>query len=250
MKKEGFVNLFSLLILGALVFSILVSFASAQQIAIEIGNSIKEGVKYSYDSILNPENKFYVIKWLFFFITLLFIGAIVSAMPLFRDRPFIAFLLSISTTFLAVVFIPDEFLELALYPYQALGLALLSIFPFICMFIFVHKIVRNRFIRQAAWIFFALILVGLSIYPWLSAEIPNIYAYIYAGAGVLAVVMVFIAEPIARRFWRGRLAGEANDALMDVEVRRRERDLERQEARARGLTTDEFNRGRRPAFRQ
>jgi len=97
----------------------------------------------------------------------------------------ISFLVSLIIAVLAVRFIPDtEIIRAMILPYNVMGIAILSILPFVIYFFFIHYSEMGTIGRRLAWSFYAVIFgvlwynrydslspLGNQIYGWMLAVV-------------------------------------------------------------------------------
>jgi hypothetical protein len=237
---------FGLLLIGFFIVSSFAGIASAA-----FWDNLREGFEPLRESIVDPikgftENTAAFVRFLFFILVFLIVIAITGFIPLFNgdDKRWIKILFSLVVTILAVMFIPTDLILPMLNPYTAMGVAFISIIPFALMVVFTEKILTNVFVRQVVWMFFAITLLGMTVYTGiLQYSDPDKYgswyfSAVYALMSILALSMVYFNATIRRRLWHGRLEGLEERAERDREFRRAGRQQERQEA-ALNLGVDE-----------
>src|SRR3989344_9636575 len=184
---EKTVKLLSFAIISILLFSFLSSIAIAafdfSQATGQVENFVS-AVRDSFSNLASDENKPIFIKTLFFILVFLIIGAVISLIPLFGDKPGIGWLVSLIVSILSIFFIPEEFITPMLNPYSALGIALISIIPFAILFFFVQNL-NNQFLESLTWMFYAIMLLALSVYTTL--QNPESWAaWVYGIASIIA----------------------------------------------------------------
>src|SRR3989344_6773140 len=205
---EKTVKLLSFAIISILLFSFLSSIAIAafdfSQATGQVENFVS-AVRDSLSKLVSDENKPIFIKTLFFILVFLIIGAVMSSVPLFGDKPGISWFVSLIVAILSVFFIPTEFITPMLNPYSALGIALISIIPFAILFFFV-KSLNNQFLESLTWMFYAIMLLALSVYTSINTPTEGLWAaWVYGIASVIALIMVFLYHPLKAFLWKERL---------------------------------------------
>jgi|SRR3989344_900883 len=214
MKKFG---VLALVFVSLLLVS---SFVSAQQQ--QILKSIADAARSFYDTIFEPFGKFllgqntdsgelFFAKLLFFLILVTLVNYALSQFPPLEKR---AWMVSAIVAILAVRYITPAWIETIVLPYTALGIALTSFFPFILYFFFVEKgLERYVILRKVAWIFAAVVFVGLFLYRDTSrfpASLGFNPAIIYLITAGLCLIMFIADNTIQRAFARVRVANIAD----------------------------------------
>jgi len=99
----------------------------------------------------------------------------------------ISFLVSLIIAVLAVRFIPEtELIRAMILPYNVMGIAILSILPFVIYFFFIHKSGMGSIGRRLAWAFYAVIfgVLWYNRYDSLSPMGNQIYGWMLAVVGI------------------------------------------------------------------
>ncbi len=243
MKKE-MDKLIAVFVLGILIITILPGVLADEDIR-SVTEKMTTGVagfiQGIQDGVTSTLNETQFVRVLFFILVFLIIVSILSAIPLFEERKGIKILISIVITILSVMFIPTELIMPMLNPYSALGVALISIIPFALMFFFTQYMLINTFLKKIAWMFFAIYLLGITIYTSISTPIQEglsantIYIWVYGVASVLALLMVFFNKWIDEHIWSGKMEAKMNNAQKKMQKRIAVDQLKEQEANAQGL---------------
>ena len=225
MKKE-FKKFFIASIFISIVLSLFVVPVSAQGTFTEdsslfikdMSNAISSNIK----EFTQETEQF--VKFLFFLLVLIIVSAVTGFIPLFKDKKAIGFLFSLIVSILAVFFIPTTLILSMLNPYSALGVALLSVIPFLIMFQFTQKSLKNPFLKKVAWLFFVIILLVLTVSTaYKSAETGStddiIYLWTYAGISILAVFMLLWGNRIDKAIRAGKKVAKMERAMEKMEKR-------------------------------
>tara|TARA_Y100000310_G_C20677755_1_gene814082 strand:+ start:1448 stop:2176 length:729 start_codon:yes stop_codon:yes gene_type:complete len=225
MKKE-FKKFFIASIFISIVLSLFVVPVSAQGTFTEdsslfikdMSNAISSNIK----EFTQETEQF--VKFLFFLLVLIIVSAVTGFIPLFKDKKAIGFLFSLIVSILAVFFIPTTLILSMLNPYSALGVALLSVIPFLIMFQFTQKSLKNPFLKKVAWLFFVIILLVLTVSTaHKSAETGStddiIYSWTYAGISILAVFMLLWGNRIDKAIRAGKKVAKMERAMEKMEKR-------------------------------
>jgi hypothetical protein len=237
MKK----SLLVLFVLGLFAVFLLSDFVSAG-----FGEDLIDTLSGAVSGIADPIIKFTeqtvaFTKTLFFILVFLIIVTLLGTIPLFSERKGMSILVAIIVSILAVFFIPTDLILPMLNPYSALGIGIISVLPFILMFLFVHNMIENHFLRSIAWMFFAVGLLGMTVYTsLLQSTDPSqygnpLFSWIYGIASILALIMVFINERIDKAIWKGKLEGGVEQAERRLDKRLALDKLKEKEADAQGL---------------
>lgn len=164
MKKLGVIVLLSLFVFGGLA-----DFVSAQ-LTLQV---VADSAENFYNTIFEPFGKFllgsntdsgelFFAKLLFFIILISLVNYALSQVSPLQSKSWI---ISVVVSILAVRWITPTWVETVVLPYTALGIALTSFFPFILYFFYVEKgLAKSTVMRKTAWIFAAVVFVGLFFY--------------------------------------------------------------------------------------
>lgn len=163
----------------------------------------------------NPDNNNLTVTVLLSFLVFMVIGSIVNIIPLFAKRGWLPrTLISLVVTALSVMLIPREILALAINPYSALGIVIITVIPFIFMFTFVHATIRNVFFRRAIWMLFVLSFLILGLYNLFgdsTSDAGTWYSIVYFVGCLLAAGMIWKGEELEYAIFKGEVAkGEAS----------------------------------------
>jgi len=238
MKKETRLLTFAVLILCLFLFNL--SFVQSQ--TNEFSSNLKEFASSFQGPITNfIENTVAFAKTLFFILVFLIVDTILLYIPIFGERKFIKTLVALIVSILSVYFIPIDLIKPMLNPYSALGITLISILPFILMFLFARYMLINTFLKKMAWLIFSVVLLGVTIYT--AIQDKNAYTWIYGIASILSVVMVFAGNKIDKWTHIGALEASMTKAERDLQARLALDQLKLREAEAVGIPTGTARRG-------
>ena len=158
-----------------------------------------------------PDGELLFAKVLFFAIILSIVFLTLGRIELFESKPSVLWVVSIAASILSIRFISDDnIISSIILPYSTLGIAISAALPFIVYFMVVELGMpgpRNKTFRKIAWIFFAVIFIGL----WISRDVPvdseNAWAYwIYPITAALSLIMLNMDGTIQR--WRAKMRTE------------------------------------------
>jgi hypothetical protein len=208
-------RMFVLFVLGMFLIS-MVGFVSAGPLT-EINKLIDGTVSFFQETKLvpailgdTPKGDLLFAKFLFFAIILSIVFLALKRVPLFEENVWVVWVVSIAASILSIRFIKsDGIIQSILLPYTTLGIAISAAIPFVIYFIVVEMGMpgrRYKTFRKIAWIFFAVIFIGL----WISRlEIDKIQSnaiYMYPITAALALLMLKMDGTIQR--WQARMRTE------------------------------------------
>jgi diacylglycerol kinase len=225
MKKGVFIIAIALAFLS-------ISFIFAQQQRSgDIGDLIKSGIEMVVDAIAPfasylfgdisgskdfSSGSLLFAKVLFFIILLSVIWLSLEKVDFFSDFPWAHWLISIIVSILAVRYLSDQSWMLAiLFPYGTLGIAILAGLPFVIYFFVVNVGMKNSIplMRRIAWIFFAVIFIGL----WLTRDTGQ-GIWLYPITALAAIVMASIDGSIQRFFRKMKLERIGKRSIEEAET--------------------------------
>lgn len=192
---------------------------------------IRDVIKAPFEAL--GSNQTDVLRFFFFILVFLIISVVVSKIPLFGNHKGISILVALIVAILGVFFIPDDIVKMMINPYSAMGIAMISIIPFILMFLFTQYMLKNSFFKKIAWFFFAAMLLILSIYS--AYQEKSVYGWTYGIVSILALIMLFAHKWIDAKIWHG----EMDFALTQADKRLQQRmvldQMKEREAAAAGI---------------
>tara|TARA_Y100000310_G_C20539630_1_gene742561 strand:- start:61 stop:834 length:774 start_codon:yes stop_codon:yes gene_type:complete len=160
---------------------------------------------------------------LFFVIILALVHVILGRLDIFYNKKAIVWVIAVSVALLSTRFTAEwAWVQFVLLPYNVLGIALLSIIPFIIYFAFITSFDSGA-IRKFGWALFVMIYLGL----WYTQfeEMGNI-AYIYLFAGILGVIMLlsdkYVRGWIIRKAIKEGLNTTIHGKIIDVQKKQEE----------------------------
>ena len=192
-----------------------------------VGGSIIKILELFFKALLGGEVGDAMLFPRVLFLVLIFgiIWLSLNKIDLFSEHPSILIIIAAIVSVLAVRGISStELIKTMLLPSEALGIALVAGIPFVIYFIVVHLGFKHQssIVRRVAWIFFAVIFIGL----WISriGELGKLH-YIYLFTAVAAIIMALIDGTI-----KGFFAKIEADKLSNVNKLRLVAELKRQKA--------------------
>ena len=208
----------NIIFLSVLIISMFASFASAATFAestknvisgaVEVVAAIAEpllgevtnGINTATVSISAGELLF--AKVLFFIIILSIVWKALEKVPFFGDQDWVLWLVSISVGILSTRFI-GTYIYTILLPYTTLGVALTSAIPFVVYFIVINLGLteqKYKTVRKIAWIFFALIFVGLWATRGNGGTGSTDISWIYGVTAIIAFIVAAMDGTISKFF--------------------------------------------------
>ena len=121
---------------------------------------------------------------------------------LFENRA-VAFLVALIVSVLSVRFLPTDWVGAILLPYGGMGISIAVLLPLIIFGLFVHFTLQSGSARRMAWLFFAIVFVGL----WIKrrAEVGD-FGWIYGVGIAMVLVNILFDRQIHRYFGRMQTA--------------------------------------------
>ena len=156
-------------------------------------------------------------KALLFVIVLSIVFLIVGKIPLIKDGPkAFNWIIPIIVSILAIRWVmTDEFVQLIILPYSALGIAISAGLPFVIWFFVVESGMdgTHKTLRKFAWIFFMVVFGGL----WVTRydAIAGSARWIYPLTIVLALLMIFMDGTIQKIMARIKLEKALSQSALE-----------------------------------
>lgn len=211
-------KLLAIAISAFFIFAFLFSFVSIRNQSITGQVSLIDGIQSvgsSVIEILEPFAKFLLggdanqtltgeILFTRVLLLVLMIGIVWNALdtiPFFKKQRVVLNITAIIVSLLAIRGISEtELIETILLPYTAFGIALSAGIPFVIYFIIINLSLKEKNLsafRRIAWIFFAVIFIGLYFMRY--DELGN-FSYIYPVTAFLAVIMAIMDGSLSKFF--------------------------------------------------
>ena len=137
---------------------------------------------------------------LFFFIIIAFVYVSLERIEVFSKKPAVIWTITIAVALLATRFTTEsQWVQFVLLPYNILGVALLSVIPFVIFLLFIESFDSGA-IRKWGWSFWIITYIGM----WYTQfdKLGQI-AYIYLFAGILGLIMILSDKYIRGMLIRG-----------------------------------------------
>jgi len=163
---------------------------------------VKDFVTPFFEVILGDysSSEFFFTKVLFVLLLFFVINVLLARLPLFQDKRFVAVIIAIIVSIIAIRFISEnEMTRGLLLPYGTLGAALLVALPFIIWFVGVQLLGVGPMGRRLLWGLFGIIFVGI----WLSLRssgIDSLTDTVYKAVFVLIIAALIFDKAIHRYF--------------------------------------------------
>ncbi len=165
----------------------------------QIGTPIFSSLFGSYSS-----DEFLFSKILLFILLFVVIKVGVKATPKLGERNFVVNIIALVVSLFAVRYISENQLTQGiLLPYGTLGVALVTLLPFVIYFFFVEKSVTTSTGRKIAWMLFIIIFAVLWFNRATSSEgLPVVSNYLYMSVVLLGVFLFFFDKGVQKYFDR------------------------------------------------
>ena len=168
-----------------------------------------DGYEYLFESIL------------FFFILLSFVYVVLNRMDLFRYKPAALWTVVISVAVLSARFtLNSEWVKFALLPYSIVGVAIISIIPFVLYFYFIENFDSST-VRKFGWALYTCIYIGL----WYSqSDSIGDISYIYLFAAILGLILI-AADGSVRGWMARRLIQQGLDSATITKIAKLQKEI-------------------------
>lgn len=208
MKKSS--KVLGLIILGAILSLSLIGIVSAaDNPAATFINKLSEiitkifGGETNYDyisNILSPQVLFGVLIFLVIF-------AVVSQISLFAGKTWLEVTVSIVVGLLAGGFINPAWIQPLLNQYEALGVAITFIVPFIGIFFFLKEVApTNQLVQKFVWFVYLMALIFTYILNF--GKMAGLGAWphiIYLFMGIASIILLVKGKSIYKKIWENEL---------------------------------------------
>ncbi|MDO8517011.1 MAG: hypothetical protein Q7S33_02700 [Nanoarchaeota archaeon] len=167
------------------------------------GNGFLQVFQPFFETILGttPSGQLLFAKVLFLLLLFSIIWVVIDQIPLFSSNTWVSVLISITVSLLSTRFLTEAgWVQTILLPYSALGIAITAFLPLLIYFYFVeYALSKSRILRKAAWIFAAVIFIGLWITRY---EEIGAAAWVYPTAAGLCIIFFLMDGTIQRALKR------------------------------------------------
>ena len=219
------VILTSVFLFSLILSSILVSAATPVDMLKELGegtlNILTSVAETIFGIDAGGENLFQakdLLAYVLLFVLLLaIIWAILDKMPLVNEHTWVVVLISILVPLLSIRFLSQKWINAILLPYSTIGIAMTALLPLIIFFIFVEQSIDSRTFRKIAWIFAAVVFIGL--YFSRLDELTGAVRWVYPIAALACIVFMLFDKTI-QRAWK-KAGAEATAELANSRARSR-----------------------------
>jgi len=138
-------------------------------------------------------------KVLFLLIVMSVIYLALSQVDFFNYSRWTLWIITLGAAILSVRFLGNTIVPAILIPYSALGIFLAAGIPFVIAFFVIERAMSgpaNKTIRRVAWIFFAVIFLGL----WIARGSESDAALIYPATAIISLIMMSMDGTIQNFF--------------------------------------------------
>jgi hypothetical protein len=208
LKKIGIIGWLCLLIFGVLVlpsasayYGPLLSVSDAVQSTINAAVNLFGPIFLVLFGSYNGAD-FLFAKILVFILMVVIINALLGKVTFLGDKKGINFLVALIVSIIAMRFISEnQLINGILLPYGVLGVAVMTILPFLIFFYFLHMTGTTGAGRRLAWAFFAIVFFVSWAYKYDSPEFGPIANQIYWWT-LVAIVIAFIFDKDIHRYFK------------------------------------------------
>jgi len=233
----------SVFVLSIILVSFMLEYVSSAPTE-EIINGVQEGGKAVYE-LFRPllegivgeteSGETFLARVLFLFIIFAIILSVLGKVDFFSEKPWVLWVVSIAVSILSIRWFGEaDIVQAAILPYSVLGVAVSAGLPFVLYFFIVEGF-KERTMRKIAWIFFAVIYIGLWISrygdtnfigppaPGTTLATLGGFSFIYFITAVLAFLMLIYDGTIQRI--RKRIKQEKK--LSDADLKRKHKVMDK-----------------------
>lgn len=132
----------------------------------------------------------------------------------FFDNKWVLYLISILVPILAIRFLKSDWVNAILLPYSAFGIAVASLIPLMIYFVFVEGAFNSKTFRKIAWIFAAVVFIGLFFSRAQETNIGNAI-WIYPVSAIACLIFMLADKSIQRAWTKAQV-----DAVAELRMAR------------------------------
>ena len=187
------------------VFAVL-PFASAYtyDIVTVVRSTIDSIIAYTapvFEALLGEyqSSEFFFVKCMLLILLFVMITGATKVIPTLGKNKGVSMVISIIVSIIAVRYISEtQMIKGILLPYGALGIALVTILPFLIFFYFIHSTGMAGMGRRLCWIFFGIVFIALFISRY--DQLPTLGRQIYI-ASIILIAAVFMFDKAIHRYF-------------------------------------------------
>lgn len=208
--KKG-MKVFSVILLSLILVSIIAGVVSARTVIGELFNQIPGNlnldIKFLSDGVNFTDHAGFA-RILMFLLVFIIIYAVSEFLPFVGGNKYLAPAFSIVVALLSTLFLSRQEVYTSLLAYNALGIAVTAVIPFIAITIISKKLFEGGHLlwSRLLWIAFIVFL----IFRWAFADITELGAFgtfAYPIVFILTLIMVFFQKWIFRKMFEQELIG-------------------------------------------
>ncbi len=217
-----------------LILLISMTLVSAQS---SIGDDVTKGLKWFTDAVspvfsailgdVPGESQYFFAKILFFIIIFAVIWTALGRVDFFAENTWVLIVVGLAASILSTRWIATPgLINAIILPYSALGIAISAGLPFVLYFLVVNLGFHDKpaVFRRVAWIFFAVIFIGLWIARRGESQLAmGNAAYIYLVTAAIALLMMLFDGTIHKLFVKMNLEklgqNSATDAITELKTK-------------------------------
>lgn len=202
MNKKRIVMFLGLFLIMSLFLIGLVSAQSSNNIVRGIQNLVTQGynlIKPLIEALLGSTStsELFLAKFILAVILFAFVWTVLDKVDFFSSNTWVLVIISIAVPVLGIRFLSEEWVQTILLPYSTIGVVMTALVPLIIYFIFVEQAISSRTLRKIAWIFAAVVFIGL--YFTRLDELKDI-VWVYPVVAIVCIFFLFFDKTIQRAY--------------------------------------------------
>ena len=209
-------------------------------------DAVEQMFRPLFEAVLGDYGEHMFERILFMIILVSIIYVVISQLPIFENKTWIIWIITISVSLLATRFLTEnQLIENILLPYTVLGVALTAGLPIIIYFYFVESFNDSAIARKILWIFYIVVFIGL----WSSRRVElGTLSWIYMLSAVVAGIFFIFDGSIRKTIIKGHMKAlkDENRNINITKVNRQLADLEKDMRE--GLMTEQQYKQRRKSL--
>ena len=210
----------SLFALSLLVISLFSFVVSAQSLADDLFSNVKSVAGTDFlESLDNVSNTDFFKKAILMFIVVMIIYSISPFIPFVGEKKGVAFMISLAIGYLSIAYLVRDEVEAALFSYNALGITLTLIIPFVIIGVLAKRANQsgNALFSKLLWMTFLIILVVR--YFTANPKLEGFAMFIFPVLGAGSLIMIAIEKKIWRIFAKAKLNAVVNNVVDGSKVK-------------------------------
>jgi len=234
MNNKRSVMIFSFVILFLGLASLIIPLISAQNFYVDLRYGADQVIR-GFQDILGPIfaaligvsefDQYFFARVLLLIVVYIVCSITLSKTSIFKERTGVIVIISAVVAILGARYIAEfKFIEAILLPYGTITIAITTLFPFLLYFYFVHNSISSGAGRRIAWIFFAVIFLGLWWTRRADTSLDPNLRWIY-NIAIIAVVVTVIFDKKIHEYFGIMEAQQARNTQLDYMIAQTEADI-------------------------